>query len=96
MVDFKFLSLDDPRLTTNIKANFLNVDQLVGWELIDTSGTYTGLVVLGQKPVPQGFHATADFTVDNPAIAIPTAKTQEISHTVQTEFVQRAVFNSKS
>jgi len=38
MVEFTFLSLDDRRLTTNIKANFLNVEQLVGWELIDNSG----------------------------------------------------------
>ena len=96
MVDFTFLSLDDPRLTSGIKATFLNVGQLVGWKLTDPSGAYTGLVVVGEKPVPQGFQAMAEFIVDSPANAIPMTKIQEISCTVQTEFVKRAMVKSRS
>ncbi len=90
MVKFTSIPLSDPRLTPELKAQFLNVRQLVNWESTDSSGTYSGLVIVGEKPHPHGFQSTADFTVDvPPGDGIPIAKVQEISRTVQTEFFKR-------
>jgi hypothetical protein len=76
MVNFKLVPLPDLRITPEIRARFLNVAQLIEWQLTDSSGTYTGLVVHG---------------VDIPPAGIPDTKIQEISQIVQSEFVKRAV-----
>jgi hypothetical protein len=97
MVNFTFIPLTDPRLTPQLKSQFLNIGQLVNWELTDASGTYKGLIVVGEKPHPQGFQSIADITIDLPADGkgIPVTKVKELSQIVQTEFVQRAVINLK-
>jgi hypothetical protein len=96
MVEFKFVSLPDPRVTPELKGRFLNVGQLVEWKLTDSSGTYTGLVVIGEKKIPQGFQSMADFTLDIPASGeIPIAKAQELSALVLNEFAKRAVVGTK-
>jgi hypothetical protein len=96
MVNFKFISLSDPRLTPSLKAQFLNVGQLINWELTDASGAYTGLVVVGEKPHPQGFQSMADITIDvPPGEGIPIAKVRELSQTVRAEFVRRGVVGYK-
>jgi hypothetical protein len=60
-------------------------------ELTDSSGSYTGLFVVGEKAIPQGFQTMAEFILDTPAKRIPTAKLEEISQIVQSEFVKRGV-----
>jgi hypothetical protein len=95
MVEFKFVPLLDPRVTPELKARFLNLGQLVEWKLIDASGTYTGLVVIGEKQIPQGFQSMADFTLDiTPNVQIPAAKAQELSRLVLNEFAKRAVIGT--
>jgi hypothetical protein len=91
MVTFTFVPLTDPRLTPQIKAQFLNVGQLINWKLTDASGTYTGLIVVGEKPHPQGFQSMAEVMIDIPEKGIPMEKVRELGQTVQTEFVQRGV-----
>jgi hypothetical protein len=59
MVDFTFVPLSDPTLTPELKARFLKVDQLVNWKSTDSSGAYSGLVIVGEKTRPQGFQSTA-------------------------------------
>lgn len=90
MVKFTSIPLSDARLTPELKAQFLNVRQLVNWESTDSSGTYSGLVIVGEKPHPYGFQSAADFTVDvPPGDGIPIPKVQEISRKVQIEFFKR-------
>jgi hypothetical protein len=97
MVNFKLASPSDPRLTADIRSRFLRVGQLVAWDLTDSSGQiYTGLVIVGEKPHPQGFQSVADITVDIPeGDGIPIDKIQELSRIVQTELVQRTVVTYK-
>jgi hypothetical protein len=94
-VKFGFIPLTDPRLTPEMKAKFLQVGQLASWELRDSSGTYTGLIVIGEKAVPQGFQSMADITMDIPAKKPPMAKVQEISQIVQRAFVARTIVGIK-
>jgi hypothetical protein len=91
MVNFKLVPLPDLRITPEIRARFLNVAQLKEWQLTESSGTYTGLVVHGEKAIPQGFQSMAEISVDIPPAGIPDTKIQEISQIVQSEFVKRAV-----
>lgn len=91
MVNFAFVPLSDPRLTPEMKASFLNVGQLVKWDYTDASGTYTGLIILGEKKIPAGFQSFADITFDIPAKEIPMAKIQEVSQIVTKEFRERTV-----
>jgi hypothetical protein len=96
MVKFTFLPVSDSRLSAAQKAQFLNVGQLIQWEVNDTSGTYTGLLVIGEKGIPQGFQTFADVTIDiGDRKELPMAKVQELSQIVQTEFKQRAIINLK-
>jgi hypothetical protein len=96
MVNFTFIAISDQRLTPQLKATFLNVGQLINWKLTDSSGTYAGLVVVGEKPHPQGFQSMADITIDiPPGKGIPVAKVRELSQTVQGEFVRRGVVGYK-
>jgi hypothetical protein len=95
MVNFAFVALTDPRLTPQLRGQFLRVGQLVEWTLTDSSGCYSGLVVIGEKPHPQGFQSGAEITIDIPAgPGIPIAKVQEISRAVQAAFVERAVIHT--
>jgi hypothetical protein len=95
MVNFSFIQLPDPRLTPDIKSKFLSVGQLIKWELTDSSGIYTGLVIVGEKSIPQGFQTMADITFDIGDKEIPVTKFQEISRIVLTEFQQRGVVTLK-
>jgi hypothetical protein len=95
MVNFMLVPLTDPKLTPELKARFVNVVQLIKWELTDSSGVYTGLVVVGEKPHPQGFQSTTEITFDIPEEETPAAKIQQITRLVQAEFVQRGVVGIK-
>ena len=81
-VSFKFLPLDDPRYKPEMGKSFLRVGQLVVWELPRKTETYTGLIVVGEKAVPQGFQSMVDFTLDVPMIPIPMERAQQIAQTV--------------
>jgi hypothetical protein len=96
MVNFVFIPLTDPKLTPELKARFLNVNQLIKWELSDSYGVYTGLIVVGEKPYPQGFQSTTEITFDIPEEETSAAKMQQISRLVHAEFVQRGVAGIKS
>jgi hypothetical protein len=96
MVNFMFIPLTDPKLTPELKARFVNVGQLIKWELTDPSGVYTGLVVVGEKPHPQGFQSTTEITFDIPEEETSAAKIQQITRLVQAEFVQRGVVGIKN
>jgi len=91
MVNFTFIPVTDPRLTPELRARFVFVDQLVQWELTDSSGTYTGLVVVGEQSHPQGFQARAEFTIDIPQKGVSNSKIQEVPQTVENEFVKNAI-----
>lgn len=88
-VTFKSLPLDDPRYKSEMGKSFLRVGQLVGWELPRKTETYTGLIVVGEKAIPQGFQSMADFTLDVPITPIPMESAQQIAQTVMREFQQR-------
>ena len=96
MVNFVFIPLTDPKLTPELKARFLNVNQLIKWEVTDSYGVYTGLIVVGEKPHPQGFQSTTEITFDFPEEETSAAKMQQISRLVHAEFVQRGVAGIKS
>jgi hypothetical protein len=78
-----------------MKAKFLQVGQLASWEFRDSSGTYTGLIVIGEKAVPQGFQSMADITMDVPTKEPPIGKVQEISQIIQREFLARTIVGIK-
>lgn len=93
MVNFTFLPMDETKIAAAHKAQFIKVGQLIKWELADPSGSYSGLVIVGEKPIPNGFQTMADVTIDVGDKGIPMAKVQELSRIVQTEFVQRGVIS---
>jgi hypothetical protein len=95
MVNFKFIPLTDPRLTAQIKEKFINVGQLINWDYTDSSGKYSGIVVIGEKEIPQGFQSMADITLDIGEKEISMAKIQEVSGIVSTELRQRMVVDLK-
>jgi hypothetical protein len=95
MVNFMFIPLTDPKLTPELKARFLDVNQLIKWELTDSYGVYTGLIVVGEKPHPQGFRSVTEITFDIPEEETSAAKMQQISRLVHAEFVQRGVSGIK-
>jgi hypothetical protein len=86
-----FIPLTERRLTPELRAKFVHVNQLVRWELTDSSGKYTGLVIVGAQLHPKGFQARAEFTIDLPQKGLANSKMQEVSHTVETEFVNKAI-----
>lgn len=91
MVKFTFLPLSDSRLAPEHRAQFLTIGQFIKWELTDPSGTYSGLMIVGEQATPQGFQTMANMTIDLGEKEIPAAKVQELSRVVNTEFRQRAV-----
>ncbi len=91
MVNFKFVPLPDPRVTLEIRAKFLNFGQLIEWDLTDPSGSYGGLIFVGEKKVPQGFQTMMDVVMNKGAAKIPTAKAQEVIQTVVREVQQRGI-----
>ncbi len=76
-------------------ATFLKVGQLIEWKLTDASGTYSGLIVVGEKKIPAGFQTMADLVLDIGEKEIPMAKAQQLTQTVLTEFQQRGVVVTK-
>jgi len=93
MVKFTFLPLSDSRLAPEHRAQFLTIGQFIKWELTDPSGTYSGLMIVGEQATPQGFQTMANMTIDLGEKEIPAAKVQELSRVVNTEFIQRAVIS---
>jgi hypothetical protein len=66
---------------------------LIKWELTDPSGTYSGLMIVGEQATAHGFQTIANMTVDLGKKAIPADKIQELARIVNTEFSQRAVIS---
>jgi hypothetical protein len=64
MVKFTFLPLSDSRLAPEHRAQFLTIGQFIKWELTDPSGTYSGLMIVGEQATPQGFQSMANMTID--------------------------------
>jgi hypothetical protein len=93
VVKFTFLPMDESKITPAQRAQFINLGQLIKWELGDSTGSYSGLIIIGEKAIPQGFQSMADITIDLDDREITSAKIQELSRIVQTEFVQRGVIN---
>ncbi len=50
MVKFTFLPMDESKISADHKKQFLNIGQLIGWEYTDQSGSYSGLLIVGEKP----------------------------------------------
>jgi hypothetical protein len=101
-VDFQMESSDTPRVNSDIRKRFLSVADVASWKLVNEKGevVYTGLVVNGPKPLPNGgFQFIADFTLDMPADptkGIPTDAIPAIQNAVMTEFQKRAVIKTYS
>ena len=92
MVKFTSLTLSDPRLRPEMTKSFLQVGQLIGWELARGIRTFSGLLIVGEKATPQGFQTMADCTLDTPAgQQIPLETAGEIVQTVLGEFQQRGI-----
>ncbi len=91
MVKFTFLPVSDSRLAPEHRAQFLTIGQFIKWELTDSSGTYSGLMIVREQKTPRGFQTMANMTIDLGRREISPAKVQELTHVVNTEFIQRAV-----
>jgi len=92
MVKFTFLPLTDSRLRPAMTGSFLKVGQLISWELTRGNRTFTGLLIVGEKAIPQGIQTMADCTLDPPeAPQIPLETAREIVQTVLSEFQQRGI-----
>jgi hypothetical protein len=65
MVTFTFLPIADVehRVAAAHRAQFLTIGQLVKWELTDASGAYSGLMIIGEQPIPGGFQTMANMTI---------------------------------
>src|ERR1700739_4786201 len=94
MVNFKCVPLPDPRVTPEIKAKFLNFGQLIEWDLTDSSGTYSGLIFMGEKKIPEGFQTMMDVVM-NKRDGTPTPKAHEVIQTVVREVQKRGVVSLK-
>lgn len=94
-MNFTFLPVADVehRLPPAHRALFLSVGQLVKWELTDASGTYSGLMIVGEQPTPEGFQTMANMTIDIGATPLLPAKIQELSRIVNAEFTSRAIMS---
>jgi hypothetical protein len=90
-VNFKFLDLSNPRLKPEVTRSFLNVGQLVGWELPEAKQTYTGLLIVGEKTIPEGFQTMVDCTMDNPPSPVPLEKAGKVVQTVLKQYQERGV-----
>lgn len=95
-VGFTFLPLTDSRLHPEMRESFIKVGQLVGWELPQHNETYTGLLVIGEKTVTQGFQTMAECTLDTAATPITIEKAKQITQIVLREFQQRGQMNFTS
>lgn len=92
MVEFTSAQLSDPRLTAEVRAQFLNIGQLFDWKLIDASGSYNGLLVVGEIAMGKGFQTIMSTMIDvPPGPGIPYAKVQEITAVVNDEVRKRSI-----
>ncbi len=90
MVKLKNLQLSGSRLCPEMTKGFLQVGQLFGWELTRGTRTFTGLVIVGEKSIPQGFQTMIDCTLDTPVgPQVPMETAGEIVRKVVSEFQQR-------
>ncbi len=90
MVTFTFLPIADVehRVAAAHRAQFLTIGQLVKWELTDASEAYSGLMIIGEQPIPGGFQTMANMTIDTGAAPIPPTTIQELSRIVNAEFAR--------
>jgi hypothetical protein len=79
MVQFKFIPMDESKVKPELKEQLLTIGRLVRWDYTDDQGTYTGLVVIGEKAIPRGFQTVAKVSLDAATKALPTRKVQELS-----------------
>jgi len=92
MVNFSFIPLDESKVRPELKEGFLTIGHLVKWDYTDDHGTYTGLIVVGEKATPKGFETAAKITIDAATKSLPTRKIQEMSRVVANEFAARKMF----
>jgi hypothetical protein len=92
MVQFKFIPMDESKVKPELKEQLLTIGRLVRWDYTDDQGTYTGLVVIGEKAIPRGFQTVAKVSLDAATKALPTRKVQELSRLVGNEFLARKLF----
>ena len=48
MIKFTILRPSDSRLAPEYRAEYLNIRKLVEWQTADASGTYSGLLIVGE------------------------------------------------
>lgn len=95
MVNFTFLPMSEltARVPPEHQRQFLSIGQLIRWELSDSSGTYTGLMIVGEQATPAGFQTMANMTIDVGAAPLPPDKIQYLSSVVNGEFLGRSVMS---
>ena len=93
MVKFTSLPVSDSRPAPEHRAQFVTIGQFIKWDLTDSSGTYSGLMIVGEQKTSQGLQTMANMTIDLGGKEISPAKVQELSRVVNTEFIQRAVIS---
>jgi hypothetical protein len=92
MVHFKFILMDESKVKPELKEQLLTIGRLVRWDYTDDQGTYTGLIVIGEKAIARGFQTVAKVSLDAATKALPTRKVQELSRLVGNEFLARKLF----
>jgi hypothetical protein len=95
MVNFTVLPIGevDVRVAAAHRAQFLSIGQLIKWELTDASGAYSGLMIVGEKAIPDGFQTMANMTIDVGAKPLLPEKLQELSRVVNAEFAGRTIMS---
>ena len=92
MVQFHEIPMNEAKMEPELKKGLLTIGQLVKWDYTDDQGTYTGLIVIGEKPVPQGSQTTANVTIDAATKSLPVRKIQELHRLIANEFLARKLF----
>jgi hypothetical protein len=93
MVHFKFIPMDESKVKPELKKQLLTVGRLVRWDYTDDQGTYTGLIVIGERAISRGFETVANVSLDAATEDLPTRKVQELSRLVGNEFLARKLFS---
>jgi hypothetical protein len=90
VVTFKKVPLTDLRLTAEKKKSFLQVGQLFQWDYSDASGKYSGLVIVGEKSIPQGFQTMSDLTVETAPEGTPMTQVEAVLRNVAAQLQQQS------
>jgi len=88
---FTWLQPSDSRLAPEHRAQYLTINQLIKWDVIDPSGAYSGMLIFGEQivgvhPTPKGFLPDKNMTIDLIEKEVPAAKVRELSFEVNRTF----------